>query len=107
MENNQNQTPETEKPSTPEELIERVTECHKRQKAIDAKIEGTSEQAKKNANLQSEIFDCLYKIEQIGSAASYLLSVQPEYIKFDPVPLVDAILDYSSKIEKLINGMRF
>lgn len=94
-------------PDLSQMITERYREQRNREKAVDAHIEGMTEQDKKNSNLQSEILDCCYKAEEIAKATSFLLTEAPEYQNFDPVPMVDALFDYIVQINELVNRMDF
>ena len=77
-----------------------------REKAIDAHIEGMTEQDKKNCTLQGEILDCCYKAEEIAKATVFFMENPPEH-NFDPIPMVDALFDYIVQINEFVDCMEF
>ena len=94
-------------PNLSQMVTDRYKEQRQREKAVDTHIEGMTEQAQKNSNLQGEIIDCCYKAGEITRATAYFMENPPEYRSFDPAIMVDAIIDYIVQIEDFVNRMRF
>lgn len=94
-------------PDLSQMVTDRYRKQRQREKAIDAEIEGMTEQAQKNSNLQGEIIDCCYKAGEIARATAFFMENPPEYRSFDPAIMVDAIIDYIVQIEDFVNRMKF